>query len=199
MKLFRDMLKLLNIPLIILVLPYILIHLSLFWEYIPFEVTFESMSPTYKKDEVVFYTQVASTDIKVNDLILYDDTEYENTRLFHRVVELVDEGYVTKGDGNLDKDNYIVKYADVVGKVYDTHIPLLGLYVKFINDNSIILYASVASWILFFFLNVFVIIGDKRKDKRERLAAAQTAQQVAPTPAVEPKKEEVKEEVKNAS
>lgn len=187
------MLKLLNIPLLILVVPYILVCLPMFWNHIPFEVTFESMSPTYKKDELVYYMHVKSTSIKPGDLIIYDDDEYEHGRIFHRVTELVDEGYKTKGDGNLQPDNYIVKYADVVGKVQDKHIPYIGFYIKFIKDNSVILYASLASWIFFFILNLIVLINDKKADKKEMLTKAGN------TPKEEPKKEETippKEEVK---
>ena len=169
MKLFRDMLKLLNIPLLILVVPYILVCLPMFWNHIPFEVTFESMSPTYKKDELVYYMRVKSTNIKVGDLIIYDDNEYEHNRIFHRVTELVDEGYKTKGDGNLQPDSYVVKFEDVVGKVQDQHIPYIGFYVKFINDNSIILYASLISWIAFFFINIIVLVNDKKEDKKALL------------------------------
>ena len=174
------MLKILNIPLLILVVPYILICLPMFWNHIPFEVTFESMAPTYKKDEVVYYMRVKSTDIKVGDLIIYDDNEYEHSRIFHRVIELDREGYKTKGDGNLQNDNYVVKYEDVVGKVQDQHFPYIGFYVKFIKDNSIILYASLASWIFFLILNIIVLVNDKKADKKTLLEKEAPKEEIKP-------------------
>ncbi len=165
------MLKLVIIPLIILVVPYIILSLPMRDNLIPFEVTFDSMAPTYKRDEVVYYERVKSTDIKVGDLIIYDEDQFENNRIFHRVVELDEQGYITKGDGNLQKDDYVVKYADVVGKVKDSHIPYLGVYVKFINENNIILQVSLGMWVFFFLLNIIVFIQDKKADKKERLEA----------------------------
>ena len=167
MKTLRDMLKIVVIPLIILVVPYIFIMMPMFWGYIPFEVTFDSMSPTYKDGDFVYYTRVASTDIKIGDLIVYDEAELEHGRIFHRVVGPADTGYYTKGDAQVYNDNYIVSYGDVVGKVSDKHISFIGPYIKFINENSSILYASLGVWVVFFLVNVACLVQDSKERKKE--------------------------------
>ena len=180
MKTFNDILKIAVFPLIILVLPYILIVLPIFWGYIPAEVTFDSMEPTFKEGELVYYTKCSSKDIGPNDLIVYDDNTIETGRIFHRAVGITDEGYITKGDNRVHNDEYIVKYADVVGKVEDIHLPLLGPYVKFINENHTILYASIGMWVFFFLINVLILSKDKKEvvteeEKREKIEAINAA------------------------
>ena len=191
MKTFNDILKIAIFPLIILVLPYVLIVLPIFWGYIPAEVTFNSMEPTYKEGELVYYKRCSSKDIGPGDLIVYDDNTVETGRIFHRAVGITEEGYVTKGDNKIHNDEYIVKYSDVVGKVQDIHLPMLGPYVKFINENHTILYVSLGAWIFFFLLNVMILSSDKKKKKKEAMAAAANE---APTQEAAPTVEVVKDE-----
>ena len=195
MKIFNDILKIAIFPLIILVLPYILIVLPIFWGYIPAEVTFDSMEPTFKEGELVYYTRCSSKDIGPNDLIVYDDNTVETGRIFHRAVGITDEGYQTKGDNRIHNDEYIVKYSDVVGKVENIHLPLLGPYVKFINENHTILYVSLGAWIFFFLINVLILKSDKKKAKMEAAANAPTEEKVEIVKD-EPIKEDSKEEEK---
>ncbi len=171
MKTFRDLLKIIVIPLIILVIPYIFISIPAFYGYIPFEVTFDSMTPTYKDGDFVYYTRVKSTEIKENDLIVFDDKNFEKQRLFHRVIEINEYGYVTKGDAKLSNDPEIVKFEEVIGKVQDLHFPILGPYVSFINDNFEILYISLGIWILYFIISIMVIIGNMKERRKARLLA----------------------------
>ncbi len=186
MKTLRDMMKIIVIPLIILVVPYILIMMPMFFGYYPFEVTFDSMSPTYKDGDFVYFTRVASSDIHEGDLIVYDEAELEHGRIFHRVMGEAKTGYYTKGDDKVYNDNYIVTYDKVIGKASDKHIPFLGPYIKFINENETILYIALGTFSVFFLVCTACLIQERKEIKKE----------LAVEPVVEPKQEEKKEENK---
>ena len=177
MRTFRDILNLLFIPALLISLPYILLCLPAANGYVPFEVKFESMDPTYKSGELVYYVPVAKADLNVGDLVVFDDNIIENARIFHRIVDIKDDGYVTKGDGkDLDDENLLL-YEDVIGKVVGMKIPMLGPYLTFATSNMIVIYASVGLWAFYGFISVLICLRDfgkrRKMKKQKRLEAKQ--------------------------
>lgn len=84
-----------------------------------------SMEDTIMVNDIIIVKDVDFEDIKVGDIIVYYNYEY-NINVVHRVVEIKDDGsLVTKGDNNTSidaisttKDNYIgkvVKYGSFLG------------------------------------------------------------------------------------
>lgn len=120
-----------------------------------------SMVPTINVYDVVVNTKVDKPqDIKVNDVITYNSTDFtigKSISVTHRVIEVMvdSEGnylYKTKGDNNMVADPVAVQYANVTGKVL-MKIPQLGRVQFFI--------ASKAGWMLVVVVPaLYVIIKD---------------------------------------
>lgn len=186
MRSFRDILNILFIPALLLAVPYILLCIPVFSGKVPFEVTFDSMAPSYTDGELVYYELVNKSDLKVGDLVVYDDAQLENNRIFHRIVEITDSGLITKGDALEFNDPELLKYEAVVGRVTNTKLPMIGPYVKFVNSNIIFIYASIGVWGLYFLISFLIVKKDmktKKLAKMEALAAQAPVAPAAPAPA----------------
>jgi signal peptidase len=87
----------------------------------------DSMDPTfYKGDMIIVY---GDKNIKVGDIVVFDspDTSFSYP-IIHRVVEIKDDGVVTKGDNNAVSDEGrwgVVPFSKIYGKAV-LKIPLLG-------------------------------------------------------------------------
>ena len=181
MRTFRDILNILFIPALLIAIPYILLSIPIFWGLVPFEVNFDSMAPSYTDGELVYYELVNKSDLNVGDLVVYDDAELENNRIFHRIVEITDSGLVTKGDSQEFNDPNLLKYESVVGRVTNTKLPMIGPYVKFANSNIIFIYGAIGIW-AFYFLISFLIVKKDMKTKKLAKRAALAAAAPAPAP-----------------
>lgn len=91
-------------------------------------VTSSSMWPALKKGDIVFIKGISGKDsFKIGDIVVYRN---ERGFTIHRVVEIRESTFVTKGDANTAKDEPIA-YEKLVGKTVDFHnkpirIPYLG-------------------------------------------------------------------------
>ena len=72
---------------------------------------------TYKKEEY-----------KENDIITYKKNEYYY--ITHRIIKIVDKGYITKGDFNNIYDEDVVKLEQIKGKVIFSS-KVLGIIYKY--------------------------------------------------------------------
>jgi len=50
----------------------------------------------------------------------------------HRIIDITDEGFVTKGDANEDPDSFVVQKKNIIGKVVFT-IPYVGYLNHFVK------------------------------------------------------------------
>ena len=99
-------------------------------------VASKSMEPTIKKGSLIMIEPVKFEDIKVNDILCFDNGKKDGC-FTHRVVAIVQDkrAFVTKGDYNDVNDPAISYYTHVVGKVkYD--IPVIG-YISMIMSSKI--------------------------------------------------------------
>ncbi len=94
-------------------------------------VTGCSMEPTITESDIVVVNTV-NTQPNVGDIVSYRHIFGENQRYIvtHRVVEVVNEGYITQGDAYSRPDGYTVAPEDVVG-VLLFKIPYVGVLVHF--------------------------------------------------------------------
>ena len=82
----------------------------------------ESMIPNLQKGDLVivqganFYT--------VGDVVVYESPVYRYP-IIHRIIEVTDQGVVTKGDNNMAADPWITPQSLIHGKAA-VRIPLLG-------------------------------------------------------------------------
>ena len=117
----------------ILIAVYFLVSIPAVFGYTPLIVASGSMEPNYKVGSVLYYKEVDVRDIKVNDVITFMTVTDSNVT--HRVDEIVEGGFVTKGDANLSPDAEVVTFDKVKGKVLDFNIPIVGYYIGFVNKN----------------------------------------------------------------
>lgn len=94
-----------------------------------------SMEPTFKKGDLVLMQNI---DVEVeNGNIIMFDTPSVLIPVTHRVIEITDKGFITKGDARNSQDGWIVKDEQIVGKAVTINekpiiIKDVGLY--FIED-----------------------------------------------------------------
>jgi ABC-type polysaccharide/polyol phosphate transport system ATPase subunit len=80
----------------------------------------DSMAPTFKKGDTVTFARCNFEEIKPNDIIVFCFPNYPQL-ITHRVLGVVTTtngfGLVTKGDGNVVMDNWLITQQEYVGKV----------------------------------------------------------------------------------
>lgn len=97
-----------------------------------FEVVTGSMANTINIGDVVIVK--LNSEYAQNDIVVYEsNTNY----ITHRIIEINQNGIVTKGDNNNTEDEIISK-EQILGKVISI-IPNVGLIKKIILEPSIIL------------------------------------------------------------
>ena len=106
-------------------------------------ITSGSMWPVLKEGDLVFIQGVNSTDLKINDIVVYKN-RVNNTLTIHRIVKLDKDTLTTKGDANFSEDSP-AKYEDVIGRAVfignsPARIPYLGsvtiLAGKYLKANG---------------------------------------------------------------
>jgi len=95
-------------------------------------ISSNSMWPVLEKGDLILIKGTKKDDIKIGDVVVY---EAENGFIIHRVTELMDESFITKGDANTASDQPI-KYDKVVGKTINLGdspiaVPYLGNITAF--------------------------------------------------------------------
>jgi signal peptidase len=120
------------------------------------------MEPAIPVGGIVMIKPVDSETLKTGDIICFTLTE--PTSVTHRIINITDEGFVTKGDANEDPDQWTVKKENVIGKVILT-IPFIGYLGYFVRTPTglILLIVLPASAIII--LEIRNIIKELRKTK----------------------------------
>lgn len=124
-----------------------------------FNVVTGSMSGTIEIDDYVVVR--VTKDIKLNDIITYKDG---NTLVTHRVVEIVGNRLITKGDANNTDDNSI-SLSDVVGKVVMV-IPKAGIWKNVLMEPKVLV-TILITLILF---TIFFSFEEKKYIKKTQTA-----------------------------
>lgn len=125
------------------------------------------MSPTYKVGTVIYYEEVAIEDIKEMDVITFASGSDSNVT--HRVTGFIDGKIQTKGDANISPDSELVTYEEVKGRVIEYKLPVVGYYIKFVNENLYLVGVVIIILISEFFIEnmkCFDINNKKREEKK---------------------------------
>lgn len=88
-----------------------------------------SMEPLIKPGDVVIMKRVDPEEIAIGDIIQFHETSYD---IVHRVIDIKDSQFQTKGDNNNTADSGLVNPGFVRGR-YMFHVPSIGkltLYLK---------------------------------------------------------------------
>ena len=76
-----------------------------------------SMNPTLKPgDGLDLYTYTDPAEMRVGDVIVYPHP-FRTIDVVHRIIEIRDDGVITRGDNNNKIDPYTVQFDDIIGKV----------------------------------------------------------------------------------
>lgn len=97
---------------------------------------FDNQFDTY---DIIVLEEIGSpAQIKKYDVIAYRNDEGMN--IIHRIVDFEYSGgvchYVTCGDANNQNDKYKPVYEDIIGKYTEDRVPLIGIFVLFLQSYS---------------------------------------------------------------
>lgn len=128
-----------------------------------------SMEPEIHVNDMVVFR--AQTEYSVGDIIVFQNGD---SLITHRIVEVLPEGFRTKGDYNNSADPWVVSEQSVVGKVVLV-IPAIGAAAEFAQTPLGMLLLLAAGFIL---LAWPALVGDNPadNDKDEDNVAAQSKQ-----------------------
>lgn len=89
-----------------------------------------SMEPAIPVGSVVVIKPVDPETLKEGDIICFKLSGL--TSITHRIINITNEGFITKGDANEDPDMWTVKKENVIGKLILT-IPYIGYIGYFVR------------------------------------------------------------------
>lgn len=107
--------------------------------YSPFSVQSNSMSPTFKKGDLIIVKKTDITSLKKGDIISFFAQEQGKMIIkTHRIsaIDNVDTIVLTtKGDANELEDDIVVTDVDLVGKYIGKRIPYIGAIMDFLKSK----------------------------------------------------------------
>ena len=135
-----------------LVIVYLAIYIPCLWGSKPLVIMSGSMEPILKVGGILYYEEIDLNDFKDGDILVYQTKEHI---ISHRIVDVIDDSFITKGDANNTQDEPITNDM-VVGKVIKI-IPNANLWKKII--------ISVVIALIIIFIIVKIIFSKKQLKK----------------------------------
>jgi len=96
-----------------------------------FVVLTGSMQPTLPVGSVIAIKIINPNTLQIGDIICFQTSPHEPWAT-HRIINITQEGFITKGDANEEPDREIVKKENVIGKAVLT-IPYIGYLSYFVH------------------------------------------------------------------
>ena len=124
----------------ILIIIYLIIFIPVLWGKKPLVIISGSMEPILKVGGILYYEKINLNDFKKNDILVYQLNEHI---VSHRIVNINEYGFETKGDNNNSNDSYIVDKNNVIGRGNNWSIPYIGYYADFIYDHKYLLIVMI--------------------------------------------------------
>ncbi|MBQ7140905.1 MAG: signal peptidase I [Bacilli bacterium] len=124
----------------ILLIIYLLIFIPSLWGYKPLVVISGSMEPTLKVGGILYYEKIDIDEFNEGDILVYQTKDHI---ISHRIVDIIEDDFITKGDKNNSVDNNLVNINQILGKGTNWSIPLIGYYADYIYGHKYILYISL--------------------------------------------------------
>ena len=140
----------------ILIIIYLIIFIPVLWGKRPLVVISGSMEPILKVGGILYYEKINLDDFMKDDILVYQLNEHI---VSHRIVNINEYGFETKGDNNNSNDSYIVDKNNVIGRGNNWSIPYIGYYADFIYNHKYLL-------IVMIILSYFNIWFNSKKDKK---------------------------------
>ena len=113
-----------------------------------------SMEPTVLTGSIAFVKPIHAKDLKSGDIISFLEPQRPNTTILHRIQSIKKANnqlsFVTKGDANNARDNWVVNENEVKGKLLFT-IPYIGYLSEFMRKPlGFILLIGIPALLLIF-------------------------------------------------
>lgn len=144
--------KFIKIILVCLFLIIIILNIKInnnvvtFFGYTRLNVLTGSMSPTINAGDMIIVKR--SKEYVVNDIITFKEDE---SIITHRIVDIKDNSFITKGDFNNKNDDNSVNYNQIIGKVIYT-IPSYGKKSNILSNPIILISIFVIGIIIVIFI-----------------------------------------------
>lgn len=124
----------------------------------PLIVLSSSMTPLLGVGDVVIIKPVNTSELEIGDIIAFEDPAgRENVIITHRIVNITEQGFKTKGDAVEDPDQFTVEPESVVGKaVFD--FPYLGYFFDWAKKKE--------GFLILILIPSALIIGDELRKIR---------------------------------
>jgi len=91
-----------------------------------------SMEPAIKTGSIVFST-LQNQEINKGDIIVFTSPDNQEITVIHRVMDIEENEYTTKGDNNENKDSWVVFKNDIKGEVIFS-LPYIGYVIDFMKS-----------------------------------------------------------------
>ena len=174
-----NVLKIFNICICLIIIPIIIYNLTLIVKYIinqeetpdflgykTYEIVSRSMENTINKNDVIVVKDVPKTEIKLDDIIAFNNGEEVIT---HRVIDIENiDGktfYTTKGDNNRYPDKNKITYEQIEGK-YVFKINKFGYFLNILKNRYLL---SILFVILVLCLAHIVMVKRRKKKREEKM------------------------------
>ena len=99
---------------------------------------FNNLNNQFQTYDVIKIQKVKEEDLKLYDVIAFKNDE--NKIIIHRIIKIENDGlgnkYTTRGDANNLSDEYQPRYEDIVGRYTGTRVPVVGIFVVFLQSYS---------------------------------------------------------------
>ena len=137
----KNLLKNIIIKLLyILISIYLIIFIPSIWGEKPLVILSGSMEPILKVGGILYYKEENINDFNEGDVLVYQLNDHI---ISHRIVKVLDDSFITKGDNNKSIDTYEVLNYQILGKGTNWSIPYIGYYADFIYTHKYLLFISV--------------------------------------------------------
>lgn len=152
----KNLLKNIIIKLLyILISIYLIIFIPSIWGEKPLVILSGSMEPILKVGGILYYKEENINDFNEGDVLVYQLNDHI---ISHRIVKVLDDSFITKGDNNKSIDIYEVLNYQILGKGTNWSIPYIGYYADFIYNHKYLLVIAVG-------LIFMDILYDNKKEK----------------------------------
>ncbi len=129
----------------------------------PMSVESDSMSPTFKKGDLIFVKQVDLFELNKDDVITFyaivDGNRIKNT---HRIIEINEfdggRSFITRGDNNPVNDENNVNPSDIIGKWTGTKLAGFGNVLSFLRSKTGFFICIVIPMAIFFLFELYKFI-----------------------------------------
>lgn len=152
----KNLLKNIIIKLLyILISIYLIIFIPSIWGEKPLVILSGSMEPILKVGGILYYKEENINNFNEGDVLVYQLNDHI---ISHRIVKVLDNSFITKGDNNKSIDTYEVLNYQILGKGTNWSIHYIGYYADFIYNHKYLL--VIAAGLIF-----MDILYDNKKEK----------------------------------